>query len=286
MLRTTEAVRARQRRPLPSLKQQYLEYVLQRIETYKNSLGRTRLMEMASEAAAEMQDSFEGQFLLTEVLMQEAVDRMIVRQLKLPAFSRWRQQYTRLRKAQREPTHWRLEPDCALAALLPRLEPEDMTLVVGAGAEPAAYLLAAYDSYVTFIASDMGAVERVESGLANEGLASTADCFFVQPGCWLPPFPAPLDLVVIDAPSLGEIDPVTRCTFLNQLQDVTGRCGVHVLMPGRGGLAPEALLGVYDGWARDEVARSRRRGSARRSPGLVLTRPDLAQEPEAAGTGQ
>ena len=45
MLRTTEAVRARQRRPLPSLKQQYLEYVLQRIETYKNTLGRTRLME-------------------------------------------------------------------------------------------------------------------------------------------------------------------------------------------------------------------------------------------------
>jgi hypothetical protein len=278
MLRTTEAVRGRQRRPLPSLKQQYLEYVLQRIETYKNSLGRTRLMEMASEAAAEMQDSFEGQFLLTEVLMQEAVDRMIVRQLKLPAFSRWKQQYTRLRKAQREPTHWRLEPDCALAALLPRLEPEDVTLVVGAGAEPAAYLLAAYDSFVTFIAADMGAVERVESGLANEGLASTADCFFVQPGCWLPPFPAPIDLVVIDAGSLSEIDAPTRARFLCQLQDATGPSGVHVLMPGRAGLAPEALLGAYDGWARDEVARSRRRGSARRSPGVVLTRPAEASE--------
>jgi hypothetical protein len=285
MLRTTEAIRARQRRPLPSLKQQYLEYVLQRIETYKNSLGRTRLMEMASEAAAEMQDSFEGQFLLTEVLMQEAVDRMIVRQLKLPAFSRWKQQYTRLRKAQREPTHWRLEPDCALAALLPRLEPEDVTLVVGAGAEPAAYLLAAYDAFVTFIASDMGAVERVESGLANEGLASTADCYFVQPGCWLPPFPAPIDLVVIDAASLSEIDSPIRAAFLQQLQDVTGPSGVHVLMPGRSGLAPEALLGAYDGWARDEVARSRRRGSARRSPGVVLTRPGEESE-SASSTGR
>ena len=284
MLRTTEAIRARQRRPLPSLKQQYLEYVLQRIETYKNSLGRTRLMEMASEAAAEMQDSFEGQFLLTEVLMQEAVDRMIVRQLKLPAFSRWKQQYTRLRKAQREPTHWRLEPDCALAALLPRLEPEDVTLVVGPGAEPAAYLLAAYDAFVTFIASDLGAVERVESGLANEGLASTADCYIVQPGCWLPPFPAPIDLVVIDVASLGEIDSPTRAAFLQQLQDVTGPSGVHILMPGRSGLAPEALLGAYDGWARDEVARSRRRGSARRSPGVVLTRPGEESE-SASSTG-
>jgi hypothetical protein len=157
-----------------------------------------------------------------------------------------------------------------------------MTLVVGAGAEPAAYLLAAYDSHVFFIAADMGAVERVESGLANEGLASTADCFFVQPGCWLPAFPAPIDLVVIDAQSLSEIDAQTRATFLAQLQDATGPCGVHVLMPGRGGLAPEALLGAYDGWARDEVARSRRRGAARRSPGVVLTRP--ADEPESASS--
>jgi hypothetical protein len=57
-------------------------------------------------------------------------------------------------------------------------------------------------------------------------------------------------------------------------------------MPGRSGLAPEALLGVYDGWARDEVARSRRRGSARRSPGLVLTRPETELQPEASGAGQ
>lgn len=284
MLRGTEVARARERRPLPSLRQQYQEYVLQRIETYKNSLGRTKLMELGSEAAAEMQDSCEGQFLLTEVLMQEAVDRLIVKRLKLPAFSRWRQQYTRLRRAQREPTHWRLEPDCALAALLPRIEPEDVTLVVGPAAEPAAYLLAAYDALVTFIAADLGAVERVESGLANEGLASSADCFFVQPGCWLPDFGAALDLVVIDVASMGEIDPVSRASFLRQLQELTAAAGVHVLMPGTGGLAPEALLSVYDGWERDEVARSRRRGSARRSPGVVLTRPSAADPSSATGS--
>jgi hypothetical protein len=281
MLRGTDVARARERRPLPSLRQQYQEYVLQRIETYKNSLGRTKLMELGSEAAAEMQDSCEGQFLLTEVLMQEAVDRLIVKRLKLPAFSRWRQQYTRLRRAQREPTHWRLEPDCALAALLPRIEPEDVTLVVGPAAEPAAYLLAAYDALVTFIAADLGAVERVESGLANEGLASSADCFFVQPGCWLPDFGAALDLVVIDVASMGEIDPVSRGSFLSQLQELTAAAGVHVLMPGNRGLAPEALLSAYDGWERDEVARSRRRGSARRSPGVVLTRPST-DDPGAA----
>ncbi|HEX6644010.1 MAG TPA: hypothetical protein VF037_05000 [Gemmatimonadales bacterium] len=283
MLRGADVVRARQRRPLPSLKQQYQEYVLERIETYKNSIGRTRLLDLANEAVAEMQDSHEGQFLLTEVLAQEAVDRLIVRRLKLPPFGRWKQQYTRLRKAQREPTHWSLEPDSALAALLPRLEPEDMTLVVGSGVAGAAYLLAAYDTTLTFIAPDIGVVERVEAGLADEGLASSADCYFVQPGCWLPAFAAPFDLVVLDAGTLGDIDAATRSGFLAELQGLTSPAGVHVILPSADGLAPEAFLGDYCGWCRDEVARSRRRGAARRSPGVVLTAPalDLGQPAEA-----
>ena len=268
---------------MPSLKQQYHEYVLQRIETYKNSLGRSRILELGGEAAAEMQDTCEGQFLLTEVLMQEAVDRLIAKRLKLPAFNRWKQQYTKIRRAQREPTHWRLEPDCALAILLPRIEREDHVLVVGAGMEPAAYLFAAYDTHLTFIAADMGAVERVEQGLANEALASTAECYMVQPGCWLPPFAAPLDLVVIDAGCLSEVDAGARALFLSQLQEVTVSGGVHVIMPGRSGLAPEALLSAYEGWARDDVARSRRRGAARKRAGVVLTRPDEAEEAQATG---
>ena len=43
------------------------------------------------------------------------------------------------------------------------------TLVIGGGAEPCAYLLAAHDAAVTFIAADMGAVERVESPRGNRG---------------------------------------------------------------------------------------------------------------------
>ncbi|HTN31110.1 MAG TPA: hypothetical protein VL178_09770, partial [Pseudomonas sp.] len=82
MLKGTETRRTRARRPPPSLKQQYHEYVLQRIETYKNSLGRNRLLEIGGEAATEMQDAFSGQFLLTEVLMQEAVDRLISKRLR------------------------------------------------------------------------------------------------------------------------------------------------------------------------------------------------------------
>src|SRR5690606_3351061 len=116
----------------------------------------------------------------------------------------------------------------------------------------------------------------------NEGLASMAECFFVQPGCWLPEFRTALDLVVLDAGSLGEIDAPTRSIFLRQLQEITADAGIHVIMPGSSGLVPEALLGAYDGWTQDEVARSRRRGAARKSAGIVLTRPSGGEEATAS----
>lgn len=274
MLKGTDTRRTRPRRPPPSLKQQYHEYVLQRIETYKNSLGRSSLLEIGSEAAGEMQDTNSGQFLLTEVLMQEAVDRLITRRLRLPSFTRWKQQHAKLRRAQREPTHWGIEPDCALAALLPRVEPEDVVLVAGTGAEPAAFLLAAYDTQLTFIAADIGSVERVESGLATEALAASAECFFVQPGCWMPAVPGTLDLMVLDTAALADVHQGDRAVFIHQLQELTGPGGIHLILPGKGGLAPEALLPWYEGWSRDDLARSRRRGVARKSAGLVLTLPE------------
>lgn len=277
MLKIAQA-RRRRSRPLPSQRQQYQEYLLQRIETYKNSLGRARLLELGGEAAADMHEACEGQFLLTEVLMQEAVDRLIMKRLKLPSFTRWKQQFARLRLAQREPTHWSLEPDCALAVLLPRIEAEDPALVAGPAAEPAACLLAAHDAAVTFIAWDLGAVDRVEMRLADEALASISDCFFVQPGCWLPEAPLPFELVVLDAGAFAEVEPPARAAFLRQVQERTAPGGVHVLLPGAPGLAPEALLSGYDGWTGDEMGRSRRRGAARRSPGIVLTRPGPGPE--------
>ncbi len=281
MLKGTETRRTRARRPPPSLKQQYHEYVLQRIESYKNSLGRDRLLEIGGEAATDMQEAFSGQFLLTEVLMQEAVDRLIMKRLRLPAFGKWKLQHVQRRRAQREPTHWGLEPDGALAALLPRIEAEDIVLVAGPAAAPAAYLLAAHDAVVTFIAADLGSVERVESGLAGEALASTAECFFVQPGCWLPPFSSALDLLVLDASSLGDVEPADRAVFIRQLQSVTAPGGVHLILPGAGGMAPEAVIAWYDNWPRDELTRSRRRGAARPSKGVVLTKPDAPDGAEA-----
>src|SRR6188472_142311 len=146
MLSAIQVRQASRRRRSPySDKQHYQEYILQRVEGYKNSIGRDELLRLGDEAAAELQAAAEGQFVLTEVLMLESVDRLIMKRLSLRPYSHWRRQFIKLRVAQRTPTHWGLEPTSPLARLLPRLEAGDVSLVVGSGAEPAAYLLAAHD---------------------------------------------------------------------------------------------------------------------------------------------
>ena len=89
--------RTRRGRPLPSPKQRYHAYLLQRIEDYKNSLAREELLRLGNDAASELQDATEGQYFLTEVLMQETVDRLIVKRLRLPPFTKWKQKLAKLR---------------------------------------------------------------------------------------------------------------------------------------------------------------------------------------------
>ena len=194
MLSATEIRGAQRRRRSPySDKQHYHEYILQRIEGFKNSIGRDELMRLGDEAASELQATSEGQFVLTEVLMLETVDRLIMKRLALRPYRRWREQFRKLREAQRTPVHWGLDGGCALARLLPRIEAHDTALVIGAGAEPATYLLAAHDAAVTFVACDVGCVERVESRMAAEALASLFEGFVAPLGPALPCFLEALD---------------------------------------------------------------------------------------------
>ncbi|MEZ4457843.1 MAG: hypothetical protein R2882_15045, partial [Gemmatimonadales bacterium] len=70
-------------RSLPSLKQQYQAYLMQRIEDYKDSLTREELMRLGDEAAQDLQGTTSSQLVLTEVLMQETVDQHIIGRLRL-----------------------------------------------------------------------------------------------------------------------------------------------------------------------------------------------------------
>jgi hypothetical protein len=264
----------RRGRPLPSPKQRYHEYVMQRIEDYKNSLPRDELLRLGSEAACELQDAAEGQYFLTEVLMQETVDRLIMRRLRLPGFAKWRQKFARMREAQREPTHWGIERASALAGLLPRLERGDHAVVVGGGAEGAAYLLAAWDVRVTGLFGDDATCTRIENRMAAESLTGDFAAFVVMLGSWFPELELPVHLVVIDAATLARMAGPQRLQLMAQLQHVTVPGGVHAVLP-YDGSAAEAWVSLYPDWERLPLRReTSRRGTQRPNPpGVLLTRP-------------
>ena len=174
------------RRPPRSLKQEYQEFLLQRIEEYKNILARQQLLEIGDEAVRELEESAAGQYLLTEVLLLEHVDRIIARRLRLPSFPRWRQRHRALRAAQRAPTHWGLEPDGALVAGVRRLEPGDLAVVIGSAALPAALFIAAHEAEVFFLDHDLAVIEGAESRAVTEQLAGRFQALVIRFGGWFP----------------------------------------------------------------------------------------------------
>jgi hypothetical protein len=271
MLTLDQVRQQRRRRPPPSLKQQYQEYVLQRIEGFKNSIPRDDLLRLGDEAVAEINASSEGQFLLTEVLMLDCVDRLITKRLALKSYRKWREHFIQLRKAQREPNHWGLEPGHAIEALLPRIEPADHILVLGPAAEAVAYLVSAHDAAVTFIAGDLGVVERVESRIAPESLSAQFLAWVAHLGHWFPELEAPVHVTVVDAGILVDLESADRIRLMASLQDRTEPGGVHLILPGDPALAPEALLPFYPQWDRERLPGERRRGTRR--GGIILTKP-------------
>jgi hypothetical protein len=271
----SESTRTRRARPVLSPKQRYHEYLLQRIEDYKNSLAREDLLRLGDDAAAEQQDDAEGQYFLTEVVMQENVDRLIRKRLGLPPFTKWRQRYAKLRLAQQSPTHWGLERHSAVSIVLPRLEPGDHALVVGSGAESAMYLLAAHDMRVTFLVGDNATCTRIETRMAAESLTGSFEAFVAMLGNWFPTLSEPAHFVVIDAATLGALPPPRRLALMANLQDATVPGGVHAVLPGEAGGPAEAWISLYPDWERIPIpTRSQRKGTKRESaPGILLTRP-------------
>ena len=276
MLTVSEVRRSQRRRSPYSDKQHYQEYILQRIEGYKNSIGRDELLRLGDEAASELQTTSEGQFVLTEVLMLESVDRLIMKRLSLRPYRRWREQFLRLRAAQRTPTHWGIEPHCTLTPLLPRIEPEDTALVIGTRAASMSFLLAAHDAAVTFLADDLGCVERVESKMAEEALSSVFESFVTQLDQPLPAFMsflAGFDIIVLDPEVLARMSARKRAQLVHDLQERSRPLGVHVILPTCPALAPDALRGLYEGWTQEEELKRRRRPDSKSAAGLIFCKP-------------
>ena len=252
------------RRAPRSLKQEYQEFILQRLEEFKNTLPRAELLKIGDEAVRELQASAEDQYLLTEVLLLEHVDRIIARRLRLPSFPRWRQKHRALREAQREPTHWGLDRGHPLVSWATRVEPADIVVVLGAAALGEALFLAAHDAEVFLLDQDLGAIEAAEGRAVAEQLASSFQALVINFGSWFPDL-AP-SLVAIAPGCLAQLRAKQRTSLIADLQVRTPSGGVHVVLPPAAELreviplAPEALQPLYRGWQVQPGRRSKRSG--------------------------
>ena len=260
---------ARPARPSRSLKQEYQEFILQRIEEFKNGIPRAELLAIGDEAVRELQASAQDQYLLTEVLLLEHVDRIIARRLRLPSFPRWRQKHRALREAQREPTHWGLDHAHPIVPWAPRLEPGDLVVVVGAAALAEALFLAAHDIEVFLVDQDLGAIEAAEGRAVTEQLAGALQALVINFGSWFPDLSP--SLVVLEPRSLADLRAKDRAALIADLQTRTRSGGVHVVLSAGASrevipLAPEALQALYSGWQLQRSRRSKRSGFTATKP--------------------
>jgi hypothetical protein len=82
-----------------SLRQAYLEWVEAQVEDFKDSIPRSRLLDIADQVVTELRTSRGGQYQLTEVLLCDAMNRHLFQLLKLPGYRAWCEQRAR------EPLH-------------------------------------------------------------------------------------------------------------------------------------------------------------------------------------
>ena len=72
-----------------SLRRAYLEWVEEQVEEFKDSIPRSQLLFIAEQVVEELRITRGGQYQLTELLLCNAVDRHLVRLLKLPGYRAW-----------------------------------------------------------------------------------------------------------------------------------------------------------------------------------------------------
>lgn len=87
-------------------RQAYNAWIEDQIEESKATLTRDELLDLAEEAIQSLGDSPDGQYALTEILLRDAVDALLIDRLNLPDYRQWRracQSDTRSRLLERTP---------------------------------------------------------------------------------------------------------------------------------------------------------------------------------------
>jgi hypothetical protein len=75
--------------PAESPRQRYQEWIEEQLEEHKAALTRDELLDLAEVAVAQLFDAPDGQYPLTEILLCDAVDRLLLARLNLPDYRQW-----------------------------------------------------------------------------------------------------------------------------------------------------------------------------------------------------
>lgn len=234
------AVRAR------SLKHEYELYVEREIEQYKDSLPRNALLSIGDEAVAALRS--QSQFVLTELVLWEEVDRIIMRRLRIPTYPTWRRRCFRMLEQYRRPEHWGLRPESALVRTI-QPESDAHVLVAGEAAERAALYLAARGCDVTAVELSADVLERVLIAAGAAGLTERVRGCATDISHWTPD--GPLNAVVCTPAAFAGLTPAERKQVIELLQHATTDGGVHLvetLVAGQEAMSLAELHDRYAGW--------------------------------------
>ena len=75
--------------PSETPRQRYQAWIEEQLEDYKAALTRDELLDLAEVAVQQLFDTPDGQYPLTEILLCDAVDRLLLERLDLPDFRQW-----------------------------------------------------------------------------------------------------------------------------------------------------------------------------------------------------
>jgi hypothetical protein len=232
-----------------SLRHEYELFVEQEIENYKESVPRSVLLSIGDEAVAAL--SAQPQFALTELLLCEEVDRIIVRRLRLPAYESWRRRRLKLIDELRRPEHWGLRPDDVLVRTFPT-SGEGRVLVAGAPDEVSALYLAANGCQVTTLAAGVDTAERVVQAAIGAGLSGRVHAQVGDLSSFAPD--TPLNAVIVNPEAFAMLSPMERARVIDVLQSATLDGGVHLVQTLAGidstadTLSLDELRARYRGW--------------------------------------
>lgn len=75
--------------PVETPRQRYQAWIEEQLEDYKAGLTRDELLDLAEVAVQQLFDAPDGQYPLTEILLCDAVDRLLLSRLNLPPYRQW-----------------------------------------------------------------------------------------------------------------------------------------------------------------------------------------------------